>query len=337
MISAASSDRSRALYESALVWDAHAGVFPDPKVDLALLYDWRDQGVDYLSVNVGFDVMGWQQTLATLAAYRRWVLRHDDDFVLAGSVDDIDRAKREGKFALSFDIEGMNALNGNIDMVELYHALGVRQMLFAYNLNNDAAGGCHDDDIGLTDFGKSIVREMNRVGVIVDCSHAACRTTLEIMAESSKPVVFSHSNPSAVWNHQRNIRDEQIKACAETGGVVGMNGMGIFLGENDTSNETILRHACHVAELVGAEHVGFGLDFSPEVDIDVGAILRSRPDFWPAGNRYDTPAIKHVSPSQLPGLADGLLHRGFDETEIRGILGGNFRRVASAVWAARPS
>ncbi|MEE8285517.1 MAG: membrane dipeptidase [Gammaproteobacteria bacterium] len=331
------SSRALELYADALIWDAHAGVFPDPKVDLALLNDWRDNGVNYLSVNVGFDVMDWQQTLATLAAYRRWVLEHDDRFILAGTVKDISHAKREGKLAVSFDIEGMNALNGNIDMVELYHALGVRQMLFAYNLNNDAAGGCHDADIGLSDFGKAIVREMNRVGIIIDCSHAAYRTTMDIMAESSKPVVFSHSNPVAVWDHQRNIRDEQIKACADTGGVVGMNGMGIFLGENDISNETILRHICHVADLVGTDHIGFGLDFSPRIDVDIGAILRSRPDYWPAGNLYDTPHIKHVGPSQLPGLVDGMYDCGFSDDEIRGVLGENFRRVASAAWAVQPS
>jgi len=330
------STRSLELYADALVWDAHAGVFPDPKVDLTLLNNWRGNGVDYLSINVGFDVIGWQQTLATLAAYRRWVLLHDDQFVLAGTVEDIDRAKREGKFALSFDIEGMNALNGNLDMVQLYHALGVRQMLFAYNLNNDAAGGCHDEDVGLTDFGKTIVREMNHAGVIVDCSHAAYRTTMDIMAESSKPVVFSHSNPTAIWDHQRNIRDEQIKACAETGGVVGMNGMGIFLGENDINNETILRHICHLADLVGMDHIGFGFDYSPGIDVDIGAILRSRPDYWPSGNDYDTPSIKHASPSQLPDLVDGLYDRGFNDAEIRGFLGENFRRVASIVWTAPP-
>ena len=336
-MSLAASDRSLALYADALVWDAHAGVFPDPKVDLALLQNWRDCGVDYLSLNVGFDVMEWQQTLATLAAYRRWVLRHDDDFVLAGTVDDIDRARQQGKFALSFDIEGMNALGGNLDMVALYHALGVRQMLFAYNLNNEAAGGCHDDDRGLTDFGKAIVREMNRVGILVDCSHAAYRTTMDLMAESSKPVVFSHSNPTAVWDHQRNIRDDQITACAETGGVVGINGMGIFVGENDIRNETLLRHICHVAELVGAEHIGFGFDYSPGIDVDIGAILRSRPDYWPAGNAYDTPGIEHAAPSQLPGLVDGLYERGFSDAEIRGLLGENFRRVAAAAWAPEPS
>jgi len=335
MSSAAPSQASRALYDAALVWDAHAGVFPDPKVDLALLKDWHDDGVDYLSINVGFDVMDWQQTLATLAAYRRWVLSHDDEFVLAGTVSDIDRARRDGKLALSFDIEGMNALNGNLDMVAVYHGLGVRQMLFAYNLNNQAAGGCHDEDVGLTDFGKAIVREMNCVGVIVDCSHAAYRTTMDIMAESTKPVVFSHSNPTAVWDHQRNINDEQIKACADTGGVVGMNGMGIFLGRNDISNETLLRHICYVAELVGPDHIGFGFDYSPPLDTDVGEILRSRPDYWPAGNLYDTPGIEHAGPSQLPAIVDGLYDRGFEDREIRGILGENFRRVASAVWSAR--
>ena len=321
-------------YKDALVWDAHAGVFPDPKVDLTLLNDWLDNGVNYLSVNVGFDVMDWQQTLSTLAAYRRWLLLHEDRFILAGSVEDILRAKQDGKLAVSFDIEGMNALNGDLNMVGVYHALGVRQMLFAYNLNNEAAGGCHDKDLGLTDFGRAIVSEMNRVGMIVDCSHAAYHTTMDIMAESTIPVVFSHSNPSVICEHQRNIRDEQIKACAETGGVVGINGMGIFLGDNDVSNKTLLQHICYVSELVGVEHVGIGFDFSPETGLDIGTILSSRPDFWPAGQRYDTPGIKHAGPSQLPDLVDCLNDHGFSYNQIRGILGENFRRVAATAWSA---
>ena len=78
-------------------------------------------------------------------------------------------------------------------------------MLFAYNLNNDAAGGCHDSDIGLTEFGRAIVHEMNRLGMIVDCSHASFCTTMDIMAQSSKPVVFSHSNPLGVWEHEQRV------------------------------------------------------------------------------------------------------------------------------------
>jgi membrane dipeptidase len=320
------------LYREALVWDAHAGVFPGADVDLNLLDEWPAIGASYLSINVGFDVMAWQDTLATLAAYRRWVVEHADRFVLVNKVQDIDRARTENKFALSFDIEGMNALNDNINMISVYHALGVRQMLFAYNLNNAAAGGCHDEDTGLTEFGKQIVGEMNRVGMIIDCSHAAYTTTMDIMHESSKAVVFSHSNPTAVWDHQRNIRDDQIKACAATGGVIGLNGMGIFLGDNDISVDTMLKHARYVGDLVGTEHIGFGFDYSPDIDVDISVILRSRPDYWPAGQQYDTQGIKHASPQQLPQLVDALAGSGFDDTDIRGFLGENFRRVAASVW-----
>ena len=333
MSTATASSRSSDLYNNALVWDAHAGVFPDPKVDLGLLSEWRDNGVNYLSINVGFDVMDWQQTLNTLAAYRHWMLLHEDQFILAATVDDIERAKSQEKLAVSFDIEGMNALNGELNMVAVYHALGVRQMLFAYNLNNEAAGGCHDRDIGLTEFGHAIVTEMNRVGMIVDCSHAAYQTTLDIMAESVVPVVFSHSNPAVICDHQRNISDQQIKACAQTGGVVGINGMGIFLGDNEVGNATLLQHIVYVSDLVGVDHVGLGFDFSPETGLDIGTILSSRPDFWPAGQGYDTPGIKHAGPSQLPGLVDCLADHGFGDDQIRGILGENFHRVASIAWA----
>ena len=325
-------DHLQQLYQDALVWDAHAGVFPSPEVDLNLLDEWPQAGASYLSVNVGFDVMDWQDTLATLAAYRHWVLDHAERFVLVGASPDIKRARGEGKFALSFDIEGMNALNGNINMVGVYHALGVRQMLFAYNLNNAAAGGCHDADSGLTDFGRQVVHEMNRVGMLVDCSHAGHRTTLDIMHESSKPVVFSHSNPSALWQHQRNISDEQIHACAATGGVIGLNGMGIFLGDNDIGIDTMLRHVRYVRDLVGSEHIGIGFDYSPKVDVDIGVILRSRPDYWPAGQQYDTLGILHAGPAQLPELIDALADSGFDDVAIRGFLGENFHRVARTAW-----
>jgi len=320
------------LYREALVWDAHAGVFPSPEVDLNLLDEWRASGANYLSINVGFDVMHWHETLATLAAYRRWLLDHAERFVLVDTIADIERARAEDKFAVAFDIEGMNALNDDINMLSLYHALGVRQMLFAYNLNNSAAGGCHDEDAGLSVFGRNVVSEMNRVGIIVDCSHAAYTTTMDIMQSSTRPVVFSHSNPRAVWQHQRNIRDDQIRACAATGGVIGLNGMGIFLGDNDIDIETMLRHVCYVSDLVGPEHIGFGFDYSPDIDVDIGVILRSRPDYWPAGQQYDTPSIKHAGPRLLPQLIEGLARAGFDDSAMRGFLGENFRRVAAATW-----
>ncbi len=326
------NDHLHQLYREALVWDAHAGVFPSPEVDLNLLEEWRSAGASYVSLNVGFDVMDWQDTLATLAAYRRWLLDNDDRFVLVSDCEDIEQARQQGKLALSFDIEGMNALNGDLNMVSVYHALGVRQMLFAYNLNNAAAGGCHGDGSGLTEFGRRIVQEMNRVGMIVDCSHVSSRTSLDIIHESSKPVAFTHSNPGSVWNHQRNISDEQIRACAATGGVIGLNGMGIFLGDNDVGVDTLLKHVRHIYDLVGAKHIGIGFDYSPKVDVDIGVILRSRPDYWPAGQQYDTRDIKHAGPEQLPELIEVMADSGFAESDIRGFLGENFRRVADSAW-----
>ncbi len=326
------STAARDLCWSSLVWDAHAGVFPDPKTDLSILQSWRESGANYLSINVGFDVLSPAQTLSTLAAYRRYVLQNAEDFVLAAKVDDIHWAQRAGKLAVSFDIEGTNALDGELDRIDVFHALGVRQMLFAYNLNNAAAGGCHDQDCGLTAFGKAVVDRMNEVGMIVDASHVGRRTSLDIIERSRTPVVFSHSNPSAVWPHARNIDDEQIKACAGSDGVVGINGMGIFLGRNDTSAETLVAHISHLADLVGSRHIGFGFDFSPQSDIDVGAILAKRPDYWPKGNLYDTPNIAHAGPDLLPNVIDILLDRGFSAEELSAMLGGNFLRVALKSW-----
>ncbi|MFT5506756.1 MAG: membrane dipeptidase [Gammaproteobacteria bacterium] len=320
------------IFQDSIVWDAHAGVFPDPRVDLNLLDEWQQNNFNYLSINVGFDVMDWQKTLSTLAAYRAWILARPDRFTLAASIDDIESAKAGNRLAVSFDIEGMNALNDDINMLGIYHALGVRQMLFAYNLSNTAAGGCHDRNQGLSQFGREIVAEMNRLGMIVDCSHAAHQTTMDIIQTSTRPVVFSHSNPDQVWAHPRNIKDDQIKACADTNGVIGINGMGIFLGDNVDGNSTILRHINYLSDLVGTDHIGLGFDYSPDVGIDVGDILQGRPDFWPPGNLYDTRGIKHAGPPQCEKLCLLLQKHGYGDDQIRGIFGENFKRVASESW-----
>lgn len=321
------------ILKKRFVWDAHAGLFPSPDMDLNTLESWRSEGVSYLSLNVGFDVMSRDETLATLGAYRRWLLANADRFLLAGTLADIDEAERTGRLAVSFDIEGMNALADDLNMIELYHTQGVRQMLFAYNLNNAAGGGCHDEDIALTPFGIDVLNEMNRVGMIVDASHASYRTSMDLIERSSTPVVFSHSNPASLWQHQRNITDEQIKACAANGGVIGLNGLAIFVGDNDTSSEGLLNHLLRLIDLAGPAHVGLGFDYTPDVTVDLGAILRARPDYWPAGQQYDTPNIAHSGPSKIPDLVKGMQVRGLSDLEIEGILGGNFARIAQESWS----
>ena len=208
--------------DDLLIWDAHAGFELRSLADLDTVAVWKDAGVNFLSVNVGYDVRPWQATVKALSLARDWV-RRTEGSRLVGTVQEMARARAAGELAIAFDIEGMNALDGALDMVRFYYELGVRQMLFAYNLNNLAGGGCHDEDPGLSEFGRAVVAEMNAVGMVIDCSHTGHLTTMEAMACSADPVVFSHSNARAARDHERNIRDDQALACAETGGVVGVN------------------------------------------------------------------------------------------------------------------
>lgn len=316
----------------ALVWDNH-GCMPLRPLDesfLPQLQRYRAAGVDVVSLNVGFDAVPWENTPRMLAHFRRWIRQHPDDYALVTNVDDILQAKASGKLAVTFDIEGGCALAGQLSMVEQYYELGVRWMLMAYNRNNALGGGCQDDDQGLTAFGREVVAEMNRVGMVVCCSHTGFRTTMDVMEHSRQPVIFSHSNPLGVWQHKRNISDEAIKACAATGGVVGINGIGDFLGKNDSSTQTIIRHIDYTAELVGVEHVGLALDyvFDQQELLDY---LAAHPEVFPEQEFY-AEGIAMVKPEQIPEITEALSGLGYSDDDLRAILGGNHLRVAQTCW-----
>ena len=329
----ASSVGAASLFRDALIWDNHSGFDPRPDFDLEHLEDWTRAGVNYLSINVGYDVIDWQLAVRNLASYIAWLERRPDRFVLVRHASDILEAKRTGKLAVTFDLEGMGALNGEAAMVSLYYRLGVRQMLIAYNRNNLAGGGCHDEDHGLTEFGRGVIAEMNRVGMMVDCSHTGHRTTMEVMEMATHPVIFSHSNPKGLRAHGRNIADDQIRACARTGGVIGVNGIGLFLADRNATTATMVDCIEYVRNLVGADHVGIGLDYSPpSLDEALNDQLASHEDYWPASEYAGQGPSHDASPSQIRDIATMLLARGWSEPDARKVLGGNFLRVAHAVW-----
>ena len=324
------SEEAAALHRDALVWDDHGGFAYTSADRLEELDRWRAAGIDYLSINAGFDVMPWEKTLEGTSRYRHWIRTHPEHYVQVETVADIHRARAQGKLALTFDLEGMNCLNGDIGMVDLYYRMGVRHMLFAYNRNNAAGGGCHDGNVGLTAFGREVIGEMNRVGMVVDCSHCSHRTSMEAMELSQAPVIYSHANARALWDHERNIRDDQIRACAATGGVVGVTGVGRFLGPDGPTVAHLVEHIDYMVELIGPEHVGFGMD---------SVLLRNKPeapftrnrDYWPA-SQYPDGGLGYVGPEQVPHLTQALMDRGYGEADIRAILGGNFLRIAGQVW-----
>jgi membrane dipeptidase len=330
------------LYRESFVWDDHAGFELSPGTPLRpLLAPWREAGVDYLSINVAYDAQPADHALQTLEAMLHRVPIEAPECHIVATVADIDRARADGKMAVTFDIEGMNALAGRVDLVERYYELGVRHMLIAYNRNNLAGSGCHDEDIGLTAFGRRAIDEMNRVGMVVDCSHCGVETTMAAMERSRDPVIFSHANPKALVNHPRNITDEQIKTCARTGGVVGINGVNLFLGEAVASPAAVARHVAHVAELTGPEHVGLSLDYAPDLEPGEGSaesealveMFATSPDYWPTEAGYDG-NVGCLDIRRLPEVVPELQRLGFNDGEVAAVLGANFRRVAERVWKA---
>jgi membrane dipeptidase len=153
---------------------------------------------------------------------------------------------------------------------------------------------------------------------------------MDVMRHATRPVIFSHSNPLALWKHKRNIRDEAIRACAATGGVVGINGIGTFLGENDNRSVTFARHVDHVVQQVGIDHVGIGLDYVFDMQ-ELDDYIAAHPEMFPPEQGY-AKGLRLVAPEQLPEIAAELFRLGYRTGDVRKVLGGNFLRVAKTCW-----
>jgi membrane dipeptidase len=315
-----------------IVWDSHSCLPLASGIDLGVLHRHRQAGFDYVSINVGMDMNPLDQVMKTIAWFRHWLAQHGDEFVQVERFADIAAAKASGKLAVSFDLEGSTMLLGDAAMVEVYRDLGVRQMHLVYNRNNSVGGGCHDTDSGLTAFGKEVVRAINRAGIIMDCSHNGERTSLDIIEASEKPVVFSHANARALVDHPRNISDRQIDACAATGGVIGVNGIRLFLDAKEDFAEPMARHIDYMVQRVGPDHVGLGIDISFDLGIDDHPAGEDRGYWWPLAGRYSSAGTGNAGPEVLPRIVELLRAKGYDQSAIDKICGLNFARVARETW-----
>jgi membrane dipeptidase len=319
-----------------ITWDAHACLPLHPQADLAPLEWFRAAGVNYVSINVGMDLNPVPQVLAVIAGFRQHLAAAPERFVLASSVADIEVAAGAGKLAVGFDLEGGLPLQQLPEMVALYRDLGVRQIHLAYNRNNSVADGCHDAERGLTALGRRIVAAINDAGVLMDCSHTGRRCSLDIMGASRSPVIFSHSNPAALVDHGRNVTDQQIRACAATGGVVCVSGVSIFIGSPAPTARDVARHAAYVADLVGVEHAGIGLDigFSQDGLPDWGEGPIDSDFWWPPSAGYHDALARIAYPpvETWRNLAGELRGAGMTADEAALVMGGNMARVARIAW-----
>jgi membrane dipeptidase len=312
--------RAAALHRDALVWDAHACMPLHPDADLGALARHHAAGVDFVSINIGMDMNPLAQILTTLASFRAQLRRRADLFLPVDDARDVERAQAAGKLAVAFDLEGGVPLCERPEMVQLFYDLGVRQIHLAYNRNNAIGGGCYDDDVPLSALGRRIVAAINDAGMLMDCSHTGYRTSMDIMAASRAPVIFSHANPLALAANGRNIRDDQIDACVATGGVVCVNGVGRFLGDPAAGTAAIFRHIDHLVQRIGPERVGLGIDYEYDQGLDDTPPGLDRAHWWPPAHGYgkEGPRIRIAAPEQFPA--------------VRNILGANMLRLARQVW-----
>ena len=305
---------------------------PNDPTFLPQLARHKAAGFDAITVNIGFGEQGPEEHLRMIAALRHWLVARPEEYLLLLEADDVERARSTGRLAVGFDIEGANAVGDQLSLIQLYYDLGVRWMLMAYNTSNRAGGGCQDQDGGLTNFGRAMVSEMERVGMLLCLSHTGHRTVREVLAMATQPLIFSHSNCAALHPHPRNIPDELIRACAATGGVVGINGVGIFLGKNDISSETYARHVDHVVQLVGPAHVSIALDYVFDMR-ELEEHLEKMKGTFPPGLGYEMGA-RFVPPEQLEEIVVTLQGWGYSDADLTALLGGNLLRLAKQVWKA---
>jgi membrane dipeptidase len=286
--------------------------------------------------------------VADLMEWHR-VARAHANLLVAGTVEDVRRAKREGKAALVLAAQGGDFIGRKVHRVEAAARLGLRQLLLAYNATNQLADGCLDrTDGGLTRLGERVVEEANRVGILLDGTHTGKRATLELIDGSERPVVFSHSNPSALAPNPRNIDDEQIRACAARGGVICLAPWGPLVMRPGTSHQPTVEEFIdmidHVSNLTSStDAIGIGTDMS------LGSYPLREEDPWGAPD-YGKPFAEYGekvtadprSPRRnLDGFSDyaevvdfasALERRGYTTTDVGKILGENYLRVAAQAW-----
>ena len=315
-----------------LVWDMVFPLAASVGNTFEVLDRFRVAGHGFVSLTIAGDDCGLAEATHRIAGARAAIADRPETFRLATSVDDILGARIEGKLAVGLHLEGTECLERDPDLIDLFYALGIRHGILAFNQNNSASGGCADiGNVGLSRLGRRYLDRMARVGMLLDVSHMSERASLEAIDHMGRPVVFTHSNARAVHDHYRNVTDEQAKACAASGGLIGVSGSSAYIGPADDLARGLFRHIDHLVALVGAEHVGLGTDYVADADA-ITRIFAERPDEWPTDDRVAYDALSYLAPEEISDLVGLMEAAAYPEAAIAGILGQNYIRIARAVW-----
>jgi len=295
-----------------------------------------DSGFTALSNTVTNGGESAEIVMNRMLEFNQFLADRSDRYMQIKSVEDFDSTKNGERIGVFYNFQGMDAFEEDLTNIQKFYDLGLRTALFAYNQNNAYAAGSNsngsDADTGLTELGAKVIQEMNRVGMVVDCSHTSDTTCLDAARVTSKPMVMSHSNVATLQPIPRNNSDEAIKAVAATGGAICINFIGGFLNpEGDARPARIAEHMEYVKNLVGAEAVCAGSDYVYNYGDSLMMILKN-PEKYPPESGYASPSHMGM-PGEIWGAVKYLQdNHGWTDEEIVGLLGGNLIRVYEANW-----
>ncbi len=305
---------------------------------------FKDSGINVIHPAIGLGGSNaFETALRWFAAWNAFIANNDQFMIRIDSPADLNRVKKTGKLGVLLGLQNSDHFRNGAD-VDVFRALGQRVSPLTYNARNLIGNGATERrDDGISDFGAAIIEKMNAVGMAVDVSHCGDRTTLDAFDISKKPVLITHSNcRTLVPGHPRVKTDEAIKKVGEKGGVMGITGVRMFVKVDEpTTVEHVLDHFDHVKKLIGPQHLGVGSDIDlygydsmpPELNKQLRAGYKGSYAFR---EKIDVEGLNH--PKRMFDLTEGLIRRKYSDTEIEGILGGNFKRVLSEIWTiAKPA
>ncbi len=282
---------------------------------------------------------GFRETMENIAAWKTWLKENDDLILQVYSADDIETAHAQGRVGVILGWQNTSAIEDRIDLLPLFHELGVRIAQFTYNNQNYAGSGCWETrDGGVTDFGRDLIAKLNELRILIDLSHVGPVTSRETIKISEQPVAYTHCSPAALLDYPRNKSDEELKFIVGKGGFVGFAPYPRFMPKGDeTTLEDCVEAMEYVIGVIGEDNMGIGTDFTQGHDADWFDWLRRDKGVnamrVPGQGTVSKPAIGFENLTKYPAMIEAMEKRNWPSERIEKVMGRNWFRFLREVWA----
>ncbi len=312
----------------------------------AIFEQMRTGKVDAVHVTIAYHE-NFREMVLNIEQWNRWFEQYPNLIVPAKCAEDVKRAQSNNQTAIIFGFQTPAPIEDDIGLVEIVHSLGVRFMQLTYNNQSLLATGCYEQqDTGITRMGREVIREMNRVGLVIDMSHSAEQSTLQAAETSERPIVISHANPNSWHPALRNKSDSVLKAIADCGGMIGFSVYPHHLQSgSDCSITQFCQMVADTAELIGIEHLALGTDLCQDQPNSVVDWMRM--GRWTKQMDYGEGSATNAGFPDMPewfvdnrdfdNIERGLAESGFSESEVHAVMGNNWLRFFDENFSALPS